>query len=71
MLDAPWGFDPAEITAAVRIWHGTADGLVPVSCGERLAKQIPGAELTLCEGEGHFLTLDRYAEIFAALSGPR
>lgn len=50
----PWGFDPADIAVPVRLWHGTHDGIVPVSHGEWLAKRIPDAELRLQEGEGHF-----------------
>jgi pimeloyl-ACP methyl ester carboxylesterase len=54
----------------VVIWQGDADTLVPVTWGERLAQRIPGAELRLCRGDGHFLALGRYAEILAALAPP-
>ena len=68
VLDAPWGFDPAEIRAPVVIWQGDADTLVPVTWGERLAQRIPGAELRICHGDGHFLALGRYAEILGVLA---
>lgn len=68
ILDSPWGFDPAAITAPVHIWQGTTDRLVPFGWGKRLAEHLANAQFTACAGEGHFLPLDRYAEIFASLA---
>jgi pimeloyl-ACP methyl ester carboxylesterase len=42
-FSSPWGFDPADITVPVMIWHGTEDVFSPVSHSRWLADQIPGA----------------------------
>ncbi|AGZ38380.1 alpha/beta fold hydrolase [Actinoplanes friuliensis] len=55
---APWGFDPASITAPVLIVHGGSDLTVPGSHGEWLARHIPGAELWLHPGDGHLSILE-------------
>jgi pimeloyl-ACP methyl ester carboxylesterase len=67
ILGSPWGFDPGGVTCPVTIWQGDRDGLVPPAWAARLAERIAGVRLTVCPGEGHFLTDDRYVEIFAAL----
>ncbi|MFI8825576.1 alpha/beta fold hydrolase [Streptomyces sp. NPDC053431] len=53
LFGTPWGFDPADVTAPVRIWHGELDSLVPPGHGEWLAARIPGATLVRGEGAGH------------------
>ncbi len=63
LFGSPWGFAPDEIRVAVGVWQGDCDGLVPPQWGQRLADAIPGAELTVCRDEGHFLTLERYHDI--------
>lgn len=52
----PWGFDPADITVPVFLYHGTDDRIVPPSHSEWLAKQIPNATLTLYPGQSHYLS---------------
>ena len=69
ILGAAWGFDPAEIRQPVHIWQGADDNMLPAGWAERLAARLPNANLRLCPGEGHFLALARYPEIFAALAG--
>jgi len=54
---APWGFDPATITAPVLLLHGDADRVVPSSHGLWLADRIPSAELWLRPGDGHVSVL--------------
>ncbi len=67
ILGSAWGFTLEGIGRPVAVWQGDADGLVPPEWGERLAHGIPQAELMLCRDEGHFMTLERYHEIFTAL----
>ena len=67
ILGAEWGFGPEQITQPVRLWQGDADSFVPAGWSEWLAARIPHAQLTVCPGEGHFLALARYPEIFTAL----
>ena len=64
---APWGFDPAEISAPTLIMHGTADRMVPSSHGEWLATHCPKAELWLQSGEGHISVLNSAAGALAWL----
>ena len=54
---APWGFDPATITAPVLLLHGDADRVVPSSHALWLAHRIPSAELWLRPGDGHVSVL--------------
>jgi len=52
----PWGFDPADITVPVGVFHGQQDTMVPHGHGAWLARVIPGAEFHSYAGDGH-LTL--------------
>lgn len=54
---APWGFDPAAITAPVLLLHGDADRVVPAAHSRWLAERIPSAELWLRPGDGHVSVL--------------
>jgi len=59
----PWDFSLRDIRVPVKIWHGTADGLVPLSHGEHMAALIPGAELVTVPDEGHFAGFVRFTEV--------
>ncbi|MEO8352148.1 MAG: alpha/beta hydrolase [Chthoniobacteraceae bacterium] len=62
----PWGFDPAEITIPVRLWHGTEDHNFSVTLAEELGARIPGCQLRIVEGEGHYsIVINRGREILA------
>jgi pimeloyl-ACP methyl ester carboxylesterase len=43
-----------DIRVPVRFWHGDADGIVPLSHGEFMAALVPGADLVIAPGGGHF-----------------
>jgi pimeloyl-ACP methyl ester carboxylesterase len=43
----------SSITAPTLVIHGTADPMFPISHGEALAEEIPGARLTRLDGAGH------------------
>ncbi|HEV2743701.1 MAG TPA: alpha/beta hydrolase, partial [Rubrobacter sp.] len=58
---APWGADPARITAPTLLLHGGRDQVVPPSHGEWLARRCPSAELWLRPEDGHISVLDRSA----------
>ena len=51
----PWGFEPEEVEAEVRLWQGELDVLAPRSHGEYVANRLPNARFELLEGGGHFL----------------
>ena len=50
---APWGFDPADISAPVLFVHGQDDRIAPSSHAAWLAARCPSAELWLRPGGGH------------------
>jgi pimeloyl-ACP methyl ester carboxylesterase len=41
------------ITAPSLVLHGAADQLIPVACGEDVARNIPNAEFRIIDGMGH------------------
>jgi pimeloyl-ACP methyl ester carboxylesterase len=65
-----WGFDVAEIRVPTRVVYGAADALVPAGHGEWLASHIPGAELVVERGLGHFADPAAVVEQFRRLAGP-
>ena len=64
---APWGFDPAQVTAPVLFLHGGRDRVVPPSHGEWLARRCPSAELWLRPDDGHISVLGSGAAAMAWL----
>jgi pimeloyl-ACP methyl ester carboxylesterase len=58
---APWGFDPARVTAPVLLMHGGEDRMVPVAHARWLAGRCPTAELRVFPGEGH-ISVHNFAE---------
>jgi pimeloyl-ACP methyl ester carboxylesterase len=66
-------FDTAAIATEVRqpvlIVHGTADEVVPVEMGTRLAREFPRARLRLISGAHHNdLLASHAAEVRAAIA---
>jgi pimeloyl-ACP methyl ester carboxylesterase len=58
----PWGFQPADITAEVMIWHGRRDDHVSPRVAERYATTIRRCECTFLEDESHFSLVEGHAE---------
>ncbi|WP_405135087.1 alpha/beta fold hydrolase [Nocardia sp. NBC_01388] len=58
LFSRPWGFDLTDITVPVEIWHGDADGNMPVQNGRRLADMIPDSKYHEVPGAGHLLFVD-------------
>ncbi len=58
---APWGADPARVTAPTLLLHGGRDRVVPPSHGEWLARRCPSAELHLFPDDGHISVLNQSA----------
>lgn len=63
---APWGFEPADVTAPVHLWYGAEDELVGPDHGAYWAGALPQAELTVVPGAGHLLPLTHWGKILAA-----
>ncbi|CAM3647901.1 AB hydrolase-1 domain-containing protein [Deinococcus saxicola] len=68
---APWGFDPAQISAPVLLLHGTQDRVVPSSHGEWLLAHCPTAELWRCPEDGHISVLNSGEAALEWLRGER
>lgn len=65
----PWGFPLEDIRVPVWVWHGTEDGNFTHTLTE-YARRIPGVEMRIMEGEGHYsLPIRRAGEILTALTG--
>jgi pimeloyl-ACP methyl ester carboxylesterase len=58
---APWGCDPAAITAPLLVVHGEADRLIPAAHGAWLAAHCPTAEFRPYAADGHLSVLDHAA----------
>jgi pimeloyl-ACP methyl ester carboxylesterase len=52
----PWGFDVADVSVPVGLWHGEQDRMVPPAHGRWLAEHVPGIEAHITPDDGH-LTL--------------
>jgi pimeloyl-ACP methyl ester carboxylesterase len=64
----PLDFDVDEVKVPVRIWHGTADILVPIAQGRHLASRLASAELEELPDVGHLHTPERIARIAVELT---
>jgi pimeloyl-ACP methyl ester carboxylesterase len=69
VLTRPWGFDLGRITVPTVICHGDADTTVPVRHARLYAEAIPGAQLHIHPGHGHFSILGLGRELLAPLAG--
>jgi pimeloyl-ACP methyl ester carboxylesterase len=67
---APWGFDPAQVSAPTLFLHGDRDRIVPASHSAWLSRHCPRAELWLCPEEGHISVLHRAAAAMEWLTEP-
>ncbi|WP_432843810.1 alpha/beta fold hydrolase [Dactylosporangium sp. CA-092794] len=66
-----WGFDFADITGPVLLWHGAEDNFSPAGHTRWLARQIPHAEVRVQLRTAHFGALEVLPEILSWLaSGP-
>jgi pimeloyl-ACP methyl ester carboxylesterase len=51
----------------VTVMVGDRDRITPRACAEAIARAVPGADLVVCPGAGHMLTLERADELSSAL----
>ena len=68
LLTRPWGFDLESMTVPMSIHHGDADTTVPPQHARRFADAIPGAQLQIHLGHGHFSILDAPKQTLATLA---
>lgn len=67
---APWGFNPAEITVPVLLWHGEDDVFSRAAHTQWLADQIPGATMLIRPGSAHFGALEVLPDVLSWLIRP-
>lgn len=65
----PWGFEPADVTVPVVLWHGLRDRLVPARHALELAASLPACATHLEPRAGHFFFGERVGEIIASVLG--
>jgi pimeloyl-ACP methyl ester carboxylesterase len=65
VLTQSWGFDLGSISVPATIHHGDADTTVPLQHARLFAGAIPGAELQIYPGHGHFSILAATRELLA------
>jgi len=63
LLTQPWGARLSSIQVPVVVHYGDADTTVPPHHAQRYAEAIPGAQLRLHPGHGHFSLLAAASEI--------
>ena len=68
VLMRPWGFELGSITVPASIHHGDADTTVPPQHARLFAAAIPGAQLQLHPGHGHFSILGAARQMLAPLA---
>jgi pimeloyl-ACP methyl ester carboxylesterase len=56
-----WELDFGGIQQPIHIWHGDADGTVPIEHARWLAQRLPNSRLTEFPGEGHYSVPIRFA----------
>ena len=69
VLTRPWGFELGSIQAPTSIHYGDSDTTVPPEHARLFAEAIPGAQLQLHPGQGHFSILGATQQVLAALAG--
>jgi pimeloyl-ACP methyl ester carboxylesterase len=67
LLMRPWTVRLDEIEVPVRLWHGEADDMVPVSMGRYFAQAIPDCRAEFLPGGGHYLVFERLGAFLEAM----
>ncbi|MGH6945358.1 MAG: alpha/beta fold hydrolase, partial [Geminicoccaceae bacterium] len=66
----PWGFALHQVSVPVRLWHGTADRVVPPAIARYQAAAIPGCRAEFIAGAGHFYGFNHIERLLAELARP-
>jgi pimeloyl-ACP methyl ester carboxylesterase len=64
----PWGFDQAEISIPTLVWHGADDRFSPVGHAQTLGERIPGCQVIIQPGRGHFAALKVMPDVISMLA---
>lgn len=68
MLCGPWGFQLADIACDVGLIQGDADVNAPIAHAQYMASVIPGAQLEIVPGRGHYSVLDEAPRFLRSVS---
>lgn len=69
LFTGPWTFDLADVAPRVHLWHGEADGNVPVSAGRWVADRLPDCEARFVDHD-HLGTLVAHREAALSAAAP-
>jgi pimeloyl-ACP methyl ester carboxylesterase len=64
---ADWGFELAEVSRPIHLWHGTCDPLIPIGYADAMRRELPDVLPRFVES-GHFLLRDRIGDILGSLA---
>lgn len=62
-----WGFSVGDISVPVCWWHGDDDHIVPFAHGQHMVDLIPGATISVIDGESHLGGLGIAEEVISTL----
>jgi pimeloyl-ACP methyl ester carboxylesterase len=68
LIVSPWGFDPRDVRAPVRVWHGDEDPEIPIHHGEYLAATVADGSLSVLAGGDHLALFVQGDQILADLA---
>ena len=68
LFSRPWDISLKSIEAPTRVWLGTEDRNVPQAAARRIATEVPFAQLTLLDRQGHFWISRGYTEVLSWLA---
>lgn len=60
LFRGPWDVDLQRVTAETRVWFGDQDGSVPRGAINQLVDLVPGAQIELRSGQGHFWVVTNF-----------
>lgn len=70
LIEWPLSFSLDDVATPVRLWHGDADNLVPLSHSRFYASRLPRAELVEVAGHGHAPTAKVLSSIASYRTAP-
>jgi pimeloyl-ACP methyl ester carboxylesterase len=59
----PWGFELADVTTPVHLWHGTDDVNVPLAVAQAVGCALPEAHEHIVDGAAHAVGFERRREV--------
>jgi pimeloyl-ACP methyl ester carboxylesterase len=69
LLARPWGFDLADVTGPVHMWHGDEDVNVPITIARAMAAALPSCVPHFVSGAAHSVGFEQRAAVMATKAG--